>query len=77
MTAAEACALAVALTCELSEERAAAESWRLVALATIRHAAELQRELAMLDDRSYISRRLAEDRLDLFLDQIDLRREAA
>jgi hypothetical protein len=41
------------------------------------YAAELQRELAMVDERQSIHQTRAQDRRHEFLDQIDVRREAA
>ncbi len=77
MTTAEACELVVSLTRQLSETRTECASWRIVGLAMTHHAAELERELQMLDERRYVHRALTQDRLDVFLDQTDLRRQAA
>ena len=77
MTAGEASALLVDTVRELSAARRECESWRLVALATMQHAADLHRELAMVDERSYVYRTRTADRLDVFLDQRDLRIQEA
>lgn len=77
MTAAEACELVVDLAGRLSAARAETHSWRLLALVLSRHSAELTRELEMIDQRQYISRTRTQDSRDLWIDQMDLRREAA
>ena len=77
MTSAETCTVLVDTVRELSATRAECESWRLVALASMQHSAELARELAMVDERQYIHRRRLEDERDIWLDHRDLRQEAA
>lgn len=63
----------VALRRELREAQTDAESWRLVALASMVRVTDLQRELDMIDRQSYVFRTRTQDRLDVFLDQRDLR----
>jgi hypothetical protein len=77
MTAREACTLLVDTVWALRAANAERDSWRLVALATMRYASDLRQELAMVDAREYVHRVRTEDRLDTFLDQADLRREDA
>ncbi len=84
MTTPEACTLAVDLTRQLSAARAERDSaradrdsWQLVALAMSDRVAELTRELAMVDERQYICRTRVQDQRDVWLDQRDLRQEAA
>ena len=77
MTAGEACTLLVETVRQLSATAAERDSWRLMAIAQMRHIADLTRELEMIDQRSYVHRTRTEDRLDVALDQRDLRREAA
>lgn len=76
MTAAEASALLVETIRELRTARQERDSWRIVALVAIHQAAELQRDVDMLDARSYVQRRQADDRRDVWLDQTDIRRAA-
>lgn len=76
MTAAEACALLLESTRQLSAVRAECEGWRVVALAALENASELRRELAMVDQREYIHRTRSQDTRDVFLDQRDLREAA-
>ena len=73
MTVAEACDLSVQLTRTLSATNAECESWRLVALAALERAAELSRELEMVDARKYVHRTRTQDQRDVYLDQRDLR----
>jgi hypothetical protein len=77
MTAAEACGLAVDLTRDLSTTRAERDSWRLLALAQMRYIGNLTRDLQMIDERQYVCRTRTQDRRDVFLDQIDIRRAEA
>lgn len=77
MTAPEACGLLVNATREISAARTAGESWRLLALVALHHVADLTRELEMVEQRQYVHRTRTQDKRDVFLDQCDLRREAA
>lgn len=77
MTAAEACSLLAEQTTALSAARAEAYWWRLLALAAIDHASSMQRDVDMMDERSYVNRTRTQDGRDVFIDQVDLRREAA
>lgn len=74
MTSAEASALVVDLTRALSEVTRERDSWRIVARVAIHQAAELRREVAMIDAHSAVQRQQAEDCRSVFLDQTDLRR---
>ena len=65
------------LTRELSRMTHERDSWRLVSIATMRHNAELTRELEMLDGREEIIRRRLRGERDLWLDQRDLRQDEA
>ena len=51
MTTAEACDLVVDLTRELALTRGERDAYRLLAQQAIHYAADLQRELARLEDR--------------------------
>jgi hypothetical protein len=77
MTTLEACTLATSLTMQLSSTRGERDSWRLLCLAQMDYIADLTREIEMLDVRSYVHRTRTQDRLDVFLDQRDLRIEEA
>jgi acetyl-CoA carboxylase beta subunit len=77
MTASEACGLLVNVTRDLSTTRAERDSWRLVAIAQMRYIGELTRDLQMIDERQYVCRTRTQDRLDVFLDQTDVRRAEA
>lgn len=77
MTTAEACGLSVELTRELSAARQAAASWRIMAMVAIQWSTDLQRELEMVDARSYTWRRRMQDERDLWVDQRDLREQEA
>jgi hypothetical protein len=77
MTAREACALLVNTVRELSMARAERDLWRGMALAWMHQAADLRRELEMVDARCYVHRTRTQDDRDMFRDQIDLRRDAA
>jgi hypothetical protein len=77
VTALEACSLHVDTIRALSAMTAERDSWRLVALATMGYAADLQRELSMVDTREYVHRTRTQDRRDVFLDHRDLREAEA
>jgi hypothetical protein len=77
VTTDECAVLLVQTICRLSAMATENESWRLLAVALIQHNAELTREIEMIDERQYICRTRQQDVRDVFLDQRDLRREAA
>lgn len=77
MTIAEAAILIVQLTRDLSATHGEREIWRGLALASIERASALERELQVLDERRLVCRLRLQDERDVFLDQTDLRREAA
>lgn len=56
MTAAEACAVLVALVQELSATRRARDVWRTIALEAINRASEVSRENAMIARHQYVHR---------------------
>ena len=74
MTAAEMSALLVDTVRDLSAARRESESWRIFALVAIGQAAELRRELEMIDSRNYVHRTRTQDERDVWLDHTDLRR---
>jgi hypothetical protein len=77
VTASEASALLLETVRELSATRAERDAWRLLACAVIQDASELRRELEMVDERQRLYRGRLQDERDVWLDQTDLRREAA
>lgn len=51
--------------------------WRALAFAVLERASELRRELEMVDQRTCVHRTRTQDERDAWVDQTDLRREAA
>ena len=75
LTLREACALLVERVRELSAVRRERDIWQFMALHGLQRSTELQRQIDMIDERSYIHRTRSQDERDVFLDQCDLRRQ--